>query len=251
MPGPEPPKKTGCWAELAVTRNGATVFTTGFEDLGVNQSAPLALDLAWSPDSAKVVYRRGSQLRVIGTNGTSVNHDVAAGKSHISSYQWVGDNDLLILTKGADESAAFLGPVYPGYLAKATSVRVLRLNVDSGAIVERFTQTVQSPTFLFRGLGFVMDEISPSSSRIAFSDGANVCIYDDSAQKVIAKQPVDGSVEGVWWSDDNRVILGLNLLSSSTHRFMRFDVPSGAIVDVTDALLPKWNRMYDDAKWFR
>lgn len=78
-----------------------------------------------------------------------------------------------------------------------------------------------------------------------------MCIYDDSAQKVIAKQPVDGSVEGVWWSDDNRVILGLNLLSSSTHRFMRFDVPSGAIVDVTDALLPKWNRMYDDAKWFR
>jgi hypothetical protein len=110
MPGPEPPKKTGCWAELAVTRNGATVFTTGFDDLGVNQSAPLALDLAWSPDSAKVAYRWGSQLRVIGTNGTSVNHDVAAGKSHISSYKWVGDNDLLILTKGVDESEASRTP---------------------------------------------------------------------------------------------------------------------------------------------
>ena len=52
---------------------------------------------------------------------------------------------------------------------------------------ERFHQELDHPTFLFHGIDFLLDEISPKADRVAFSDGANLCIYDDTAGKPIAK----------------------------------------------------------------
>lgn len=139
---------------------------------------------------------------------------------------------------------------YHGYLAKARSIRIVRVNVN-GDVSERFTQVVNEPTFMFQSVGFRNQEVSPYSDRVAFSDGAAVCVYDDTAGKVMTRAAIAGSVEGTWWETKDRIILGRGLLSSTERRFTSLDLADGEVRDRTAALLPLWDGRWANVDWFR
>ena len=122
----------------------------------------------------------------------------------------------LVVVKEIDEPLDMFGypQHYHGYSAKAKSIRIVKVNLDGG-VSERFTQSVTKPTFMFHSIGFENQEISPYSDRVAFGDGAVVCVYDDVVGKVIAKAPITGPLEGVWWETNDKLVLGLGLLSGT------------------------------------
>ncbi len=252
MPGPEPPRTLAKWARVFVEANGKTLHDTGDQDIGVYQSLPFAFDVAWAPDSSHVAYRMITTLRVVSLDGTVLEPAIPSTNSLISSFQWISDKELLVVVKEIDEPLDMYGypQHYHGYLAQARNVKIFKV-VVSGRVSERFTQAVSGPTFIFHSIGFENQEISPYSPRVAFSDGAAICVYDDAAGKVVAKAPLTGSLEGVWWEASDKLILGLDLLSSSDLRFASFDATDGKTQDCTASLLPLWNRQYDSVDWFK
>jgi hypothetical protein len=125
-----------------------------------------------------------------------------------------------------------------------------------------------------------VDEISPNSDRVAFSDGLHICVYDDTAGKLIAQvtipqEPVPpytpsdevkwaikeghtdmadifkngemewnarpAGLEGIWWQTNNRLVAALVVHRRGDRMaFYTFDLPSRKLTDVTNALLPLW-----------
>ena len=182
---------------------------------------------------------------------------------------------------------------YEGYLDHAEDIRITRWDLRTGK-TERYTQTLgqvvkdagrhaqaakrptltDTPTFLFHAITFRMDEISPQADRVAFSDGDNLCVYDDTAGKVVtqvkipqkpAPQPIprpmlrrqyrrdprpgfrgDGletrELAGVWWQTNDTLLIGVGLLGSPPARyaFYSYDIPSKTLSDKSDVLLPLW-----------
>ncbi len=253
MPGPEPPRTKERWTRLTVWRTGAVVYDTGFEKVGVYQTGLGTYDLLWSSDSSFLAYRMLNTFRIIAMDGKVTSFNIIKDNALISSFKWIGNKEILVVSKGVDEPLGMYGdPVhYHGYLAKATYVKVSKIHLDTG-VIERFRLQINHPTFIFHSLGFVVDEISPYSSRVAFSDGENINVFDDESGKVIATAPVNGTIQGIWWSDNNTVILGLGLLSKPELKFAVFNISDCTVEDVTKKLLPFWDhRSYSQSNWFR
>jgi hypothetical protein len=186
---------------------------------------------------------------------------------------------------------------YQGYLDRAKDTRIFQLHLTKGK-TERYRQAVARPTFLFHAVHFCVEEISPKADRVAFSDGDNLCIYDDVAGKLVAqieipqkppamtppqvvypagankaRPPRRGparaanapQLEGVWWQDDDTVVIGIGLLGSPDDKkaFCTCDVPTKTLTDQSKVLLPAWfDRLkagevhgpywlYADPAWFR
>jgi len=245
LPGPEPPQATGYWINLTVTKDGSVVFTTG-EEKADPQTGVQPLDLAWSPDSSRLAFHQGTDLRIIGVDGSHRLHNVSEPGEWITAIKWVDASTLLVVVKKASSPL----PGWPGFLGSATSLRVLR--VDAGGVEERYAQPLANPTFLYQSQTFRMNEISPYSVRVAFGDGKAVCVYDDASKQLIAREAVEGKIEGIWWIDDNNVILGIGVLSGDD-RFVRVDILEKTISDATALLLPHWRKSpgFQDPAWFR
>lgn len=252
LPGPEPPKTLGKWARFSLEVRGKKVHDTGDQDVGVYQSLPFALDVAWAPDSAHAAYRLLTTLYIVGRDGAVHQADITCTDSLISSFKWLSNEELMVVVKEIDEPLNMFGypQHYHGYLAKAKSIKILRVGVN-GRVSERFTHPVNEPTFMFHSIGFQNQEISASSERVAFSDGAAVCVYDDAAGKVVAKASITGPVEGTWWETDDKVIVGIGLLSSSDRSFASVDVADSKVQDITSTVLPLWDGQWASADWFR
>jgi hypothetical protein len=103
---------------------------------------------------------------------------------------------------------------------------------------------------MFRSIGFLNQEMSPTTNRVAFSDGNAICVYDDAAGKVIASAPVTGSIEGTWWDTNDRLIIGIGLLSGEKH-FSTFDIRTGKVEDQSSVYLPIWDGVWNNDAWFR
>jgi len=228
------------------------VYDGGFENVGVYQAFPFAVDLAWAPDSEHLAYRSITTLHVVSKLGAVQSFVVIQGNALISSFKWLDNRELLVVTKQITDPLDMFGypQHYHGYLAKATQVRIVRVHLDSG-LTERFTQAVQQPTFMFHSIGFQNQEISPTSSRVAYSDGHALCVYDDAVGKVIATVPMPGAIEGTWWETNDRLIVGLCMLSGGERHFVSVDLPSGHVEDQTRQLRPRWKLLWDNADWFR
>jgi hypothetical protein len=256
LPGPEPAETMAKWARFVVEVKNRKVYDTGFKDVGVGQSIPFAFDVAWAPDSAHVAYRSITTLCIVSRDGKVHEADILCTNSLISSFKWTSGKGLFVVVKEIDEPLDEFGypQHYHGYLAKAKSIRILNVNLD-GEVSECFTQSVSKPTFMFHSINFENQEMSPYSDRVAFSDGAAVCVYDDVDGKVIAKAPITGQLEGTWWETKDKLILGLGLMSSLDLHFVRFDLADGKIQDCTADLLPLWklpqNWNYEIVDWFR
>lgn len=276
---PEPPKVSERWARLKLTENGRTIYDSGDENLNIYQRSPFALDVMWSPDSNHLAYRHITSLRIIGLDGKACTPNVVPDDSVISSFRWIDKENLLVVSKGERYPLAMAEKPfhYNGYIDKSKDIRITRLNLTKGK-TECYQQAVNDPTFLFHSIGFCVEEISPKADRVAFSDGVNLCIYDDTIGKLLAKVtipqkqvPKSGSVaslasgemrenaaqiEGVWWQTNDRLVIGIGLLGSPDKSFYTYDIPSKAMIDVTSVLLPVWMgsndaRNYKDADWYR
>lgn len=252
LPGPEPAKTLAKWARLSLEVKGKTVYDTGDQEVGIYQSFPFAFDVSWAPDSAHVAYRMMTTLRIVSREGAVHQAAIVCTNSLISSFKWISNEKLVVVVKEIDEPLDTFGypQHYHGYLAKARSIRIVRVNVN-GDVSERFTQVVNEPTFMFQSVGFRNQEVSPYSDRVAFSDGAAVCVYDDTAGKVMTRAAIAGSVEGTWWETKDRIILGRGLLSSTERRFTSLDLADGEVRDRTAALLPLWDGRWANVDWFR
>lgn len=246
LPGPEPPPIQARWIKLTILNDNRVTYNTGFEEIGIYQSN-FAFDLLWNYDSSLCVYRMQNQLRIIAKNGKTKTFGIIRDNVRISSFKWINNRELLVVSKGLynrNES---------NLQARSTYVKVSRLNLYSG-VTERFKQKVKNPQFMFRSIGFMNSEISPYSSSLAFSDGSNINIYDDDQQKIIAKAHINGSIEGIWWLNNNTVIIGQGLLSSPTMKFYAFNVKKSTVNDISSILLPIWSGnygSYSDDNWFR
>lgn len=231
----EPPKSAGRWAKLSISRGS---FSTDFEVLNIYDHASFATDLAWSPDSEHLAYRRVNQFRVFGPDNKPIAYNVVTGNSLIASFRWIDTNSLLVVTKTINDPLDLYGKpdTFHGYLARSRAIRIIRINL-AGLITERYTLQfpkpehvdvvdMYGPTFIFRSAGFLMDEISPSATKVAFGDGTNLCVFDDRTGKVIVQKPLANQIEGVWWLNDDIVLLGLDLLSSNQMKFVTFSTSS-------------------------
>lgn len=250
--GPEPPKVKERGVRLTLAYHGRQVYDGGFENVGVYQAFPFAVDLVWAPGSERLAYRSITTLHIVSKLGAVQSFAVIRGNELISSFKWLDDRELLVVTKRITDPLDMFGypQHYHGYLAKATQVRIVRVRLSAG-LTERFTQPVQQPTFMFHSIGFQNQEISPTSNRVAYSDGHALCVYDDAVGKVIATVPIPGAIEGTWWETNDRLIVGLGLLSGGERRFVSVDLPSGRVEDQTLQLLPRWTLLWNNADWFR
>jgi hypothetical protein len=297
---PEPPKTLERWARLTILHDRKIGYDSGYENLNIYQMSPdLALDVAWSPDSKHLAYRHITSLRVVGRDGTATTYAVAPEGSAISSFRWIDNERLLVVAKKTNDPLDLFGKPYSyqGYGDRARDVRIFQLHLTKGK-TERYRQTVDRPTFLFHAVDFCIEEISPKANRVAFSDGSSLCIYDDLAEKLVARialpqKPAplpppqvdypagasearppqrstlrlagDPQLEGVWWQNNDTVVIGLGLLSSPDYRkaFFTYDVPTKSLIDRSKALLPAWfarlkanefhgpNWLYADPQWFQ
>ncbi len=275
---PEPPKTLERWARLQILRGGKSVYDSGYENLNVYQMSPgFALDAVWSPDSKHLAYRHIASLRVVGPDGQAKVCSVGPEDSVISSFRWIDNDDLLIVSKKTRYPLDMHGTpyMYNGYIDQATDIRISRCNLTKGR-AERYEQAVDKPTFLFHAVAFHLDEISPNANRVAFSDGANLCVYDDALGKVVAQikvpqkptsppdststPPPAGSseamradikrqlasrpaqLEGVWWQTNDTLVMGVGLLGSPDEKkaFYTYDIPSKTLTDRSNVLLPVW-----------
>jgi hypothetical protein len=250
LPGPEPPKVKGQWVRIAVTVDGKQKYDSGFEDVGVYQPCNFAYDLGWSPDSGHVAIRAISTLRVVGRDGRSQPFDVTKDNSLVSSFKWYGNRQIIVVAKKVAEPLGMFGypKHYHGYLTKSLNVKVYRIDLDAG-ISERFAADVKEPTFMFRSIGFLNQEIAPGTNRVAFSDGNAISVYDDSLGRVVATAPVNGSIEGTWWDTNDKLIIGIALLSGEKH-FSILDVKTGKVEDGSSTYLPIWDSEWNNEGWF-
>jgi hypothetical protein len=264
MPGPEPPKVKAQYVRLRVTVDGKETYDSGLEDVGEYQPCQFAYDIAWAPDSAHVAFRAISTLRVVGKDGQTNSFELLKDNSLISSFKWTGNRELLVVAKKVSTPLGMHGypKHYHGYLAKAHNVKLFRVNLDSG-ITDRFTLDTKDasstdpylykskdPTFMFQSIVFFNQEISPTANRFAFSDGNAICVYDDVVGKVIARAPVIGSIEGTWWDTNDRLIVGIGLLSGKK-QFSTFDIPTETLKEKSSVYLPLWTGAWNNADWFR
>lgn len=236
VPGPEPPQTLGRWARCQVKVKGKSIYNSGFEDVGV-YSSPFDFDAAWAPDSGHVAYRSIATFRILDRQGGVYPITIPYTNSLISSFKWISAKNLLLVVKEEP-------PV-----AKPKNIRIVRLSLNSG-FSERYTQDVRESGFIFHCIGYEVQEISPYSDRVAFSDGLAVCVYDDAAGKVIARVPIPATLDGVWWESENRLILDLGA-SSSSEQFFRFDLEHGTMEDCTGSLWLLRHRKHVSATWFK
>ncbi len=250
LPGPEPSKTLAKWARFSVEVKGKKVYDSGDQDVGVYQSLPFALDVAWAPDSAHVAYRLLTTLRIVGRDGAVREAGIVCTNSLISSFKWISNKELLVVVKEIDEPLDMFGypQHYHGYLAKAKDIKIVRVELD-GAVAHRFGQPVKEPTFMFHSIGFENQEISPYASRVVFSNGSGLCVYDDGVAKVIATVPMTGEIEGTWWESKDTVIVGIGLLSGR-REFRRYALTDGSVQNCTAALLSQWDGMWRQVNWF-
>lgn len=248
----EPPKVKALWVRLTVNTGWWNQYNSGFEAIGVNQKPEFAYDVAWAPDSAHVAFRAINALRIVGTDGQCRTVEVAPSNSLISSFKWTDNKTLLVVTKRSSEPLDMYGypNQYHAYLTLAQDVRIFRVDL-AGGVAKRFSMPVDKPRFMFHSISFINQEFSPLSSRFVFSDGHALCVYDDAAGKLIAKVPLNGPVESTWWATDERLLIGLGLLSSPEPHFAALDLPTGLVEDQTGAVLPLWPRSWNDADWYR
>lgn len=76
------------------------------------------------------------------------------------------------------------------------------------------------------------------------------------AEKLMASMPAQ--IDGIWWQTNDRLVIGVGMLSSQPNRyaFFTYDVPSNVLSDQSNVLLPLWMgnntvRNYQDPDWFR
>ncbi len=59
-----------------------------------------------------------------------------------------------------------------------------------------------------------------------------------------------GSIEGTWWDTNDRLIVGIGLLSGEKH-FSTFDISTEAVKEQSSVYLPLWTGAWNNAVWFR
>lgn len=284
------PKKEGCSSRLTVFKGNKTIYNSGDEKLNTGAGMGFALDLAWSPDSKHLAFRHISSLRIIGLDGKSGMFNISPENYVITSFRWIDNSNLLVVSKvGKMPLDTFGRPyLYAGYIDEAKTIRISRFNLTSG-FTTVYEQTVAEPTFIFHAATFYLDEISPNSDRVAFSDGQNLCICDSNLKKIVAKikipqkqpphrpmpTPTDNEdfdsffksveremasrpahLEGIWWPDNNTLLVGVGLLGGPTKSFYIYDIGKNSLSDKTSVLLPVWNGNqkainYQDPDWYR
>jgi hypothetical protein len=273
---PRVEKMLGRLAQLKVIKDGKTIYDSGDEPLNIYQMSPThALDLMWSPDSTRLAYRHITALRIIGPDGKETKYSIIPENTVISSFKWIDQENLLVVSKKGQYRLNQQGEpyYYQGYIDKAEHIYISRLNLTKGQTA-RYHQALHNPTFLFHSVDFCPTEISTKSDRVAFSDGVNLCVYDDTVGKVIAQfkipqkptTPVFSSdaeqyaplkkaememaarpdeLDGIWWQTNSKLLVGLELLGREEKRaFFTFDIPSQQLIDVTKTLLPLWKDYY-------
>jgi hypothetical protein len=287
MLGPELPKTLNRWVRLKVTRHGRTIYDSSYENLNVYQTGTFASDVMWSPDSAHLAYRHITTLRIIGPDGKLKTCNVQPKDSVISSFRWIDNRNLLVVSKKGNYPLDMHGSpyYYNGYIDQAKDIRIARLNMDKG-FTECHHQAVSDPTFLFHSVCFFLDEISPKADRVAFSDGVNLCVYDvklgrlvvqiaipqkpapkpdltvpgleDPAIRAVMEETaaLPAQLEGIWWPTNDRIVFGVGLLGGPTKSFYQYDLLKGTLTDKTDVLLPAWQGSdramnYEDPDWYR
>jgi hypothetical protein len=246
-PGPEPRTVQHRWIRLVVINDGTKCYDSDFEDVEINQSISDGFDLAWSPDSAHVMYRSINKLRAIAKNGNTRSFAVVNGNCQVSSFKWINNNELLVLSKEPKDPLLYPKIYYTRW--KQSGIGVSRLYLDMG-ITMRFSQDVHEPNFICRSIGWQNQEFSPNSNRLAFSDGSHLCIYDDALGRIIATVPLEGDLWGVWWFDDNTVVVIWDL-PNLDHRFAVWHIGNDALEDKTAILDSAWNGRFDNPNWFR
>ena len=277
----EPAAPLERWARLNLIKDGKKVYDSGDENLNIYQRQPgFALDLAWSPDSAHVAYRFINSVRIIGSDGKVAAQDFAPVDAMVSSFRWNDNASLLIVSKKTELPLNVSGKpyLYNAYTDSSKELRITRWHLTQG-YTKRYRQAwhnppflFHNPTFLFHSVGFCAEEISPGADRVAFSDGVDLCVYDDATGKVIARCKIPqkptalvetpnvdertrqsllkfearpDQLDGIWWPTNTKLVVGLELLGRPKKRaFYTFDIVTQELVDVTSTLLPIWQTYY-------
>ena len=224
---------------------------------------------------------------VVARDGKAANCSGAPEDSVITSFRWIDNDNLLVVSKRQRYPLDMHGMPYHynGYTDKARNVWIGRLSVACG-FTPYYQEVVSDPTFLFHSVGFCLDEISPKANRVAFSDGANLCVYDviegkltvhiqipqkpapkldskasgmkDSVTGKITeeKTPRPVQLEGVWWPTNDKLVLGAGLLGGPIKSFYVYDFTDRTLKDKTETLLPLWQGSrkamnYQDPDWYQ
>ncbi len=250
LPG-HPPPTTAQKDRLTVNIDNKQVYDSSWVELGLYQDSD-AFDLVWSPNMKILASRRLNILTFINKDRIMRTLNTQHGNSLLSSYKWLDNDNLILVTKKLDSPLNMYGyPVhYHSFIDNATQISIYTYNLSKHKLKLRYKQDLKEVTFLFNSIHFFCDEISPFSAKVIFNDGKNIKVYDDKLHKIIAQTKATGSLEGIWWIDKDKVLLGFGLLSGEK-RFSLFDAKIGKIKDVSKEYLAKWQGSYSTKEWFK
>ena len=272
---PEPAETKSRSTRLQVFKDGKRYYDSGDEPLHVYQNDPgFALDLAWSPDSSRLACRHITSLRIIGDDGQVLARFTPSGKSVVSSFRWIDNANLLVVAKetGMPLDMREEPQWFQGYIEQAKKIHVFRWNLAAGPPADLFQQDLRDPPFIFHAVEFGVEEISPRADRVAFSDGADLCVYDVAANAVIARHTIPqkpktpvidpgadeltqqvarkmaampDQLDGIWWPSNDKLLVAVALLSGPQNRaFYTLGIPAQEWTDQTASLLPVWENFY-------
>jgi hypothetical protein len=221
---------------LRVRRAGRAIFRAQPIELGSEQTW-FALDAIWSPDSTLLAYRRVYDLFIVDVANRTMNKLPLSDDSFIvTSFRWLDSSNLLVVLKDAVRG---YGRSYPTYIDNATSLRIVAVNIKTSDYDILLEHPLNRPVFLFHSPLFRIEEISPYSERVAFSDGHHLKIFDTISMRFVADVALRGSIDGIWWRDEDRLLVGSGLLTRD-YRFFTITVSDEITEEVTDQLVPVW-----------
>lgn len=240
--GPEPPPMENRSVKLEMRSGEKCIFETDYQDIGTKNDLMPGLDLQWSPDSTQIAYKVYSDFYIINKNGNCKKYNLSKNKFLIATYKWINNNELLIISKEPVN-------IKLGYLPieKVVSMSISKFKIQEDKLEEIYYQKFSDmPDFLFRGIRWITDEISPDATKVAFNDDINIYIYD-TITKNIVKKKLNGSIYGIWWYNPNLVIIFID-----NKVFQLINIQTMEIEDITDKIsMPIANEKYSSSTWFK
>jgi hypothetical protein len=252
LPGPEPPRVRQKHVKLCILKGQREILSLQDLELYPDYSGHGdALDALWSPDSSSLAYRCVNKLHIVRPDSSWVEDFSPPGQATcISSFRWFDRGTLVVLTKDFS-SGSRLEIGYPSFDADFSGADLWRLEIDAG----RWTRIVHFPTqelsFLFRGAGFRVDELSPFAPLVAIHDGEQMRVYDYSLEEAVFNHAITGPVDGVWWIDRNRCLIMTNNLSAHKPLFFEINVADSSVTELTEKLRSHWDGNYLKMDWYR
>ncbi|WP_028316376.1 YncE family protein [Desulfatibacillum aliphaticivorans] len=257
IPSPEPPTIKSKTVRLNIHSIGNKDFSVNLGNVYKHAPPRFSIDAKISNDCKYIAAKTAGSVFAYDDKGGEILKYEVPGDELISSIAWSDDNELLVVIKKTlsnwhGEHRKF------GYTEKTKSLRLLKFNLATNKYKTSLKAETQPVTFVFNGARFHCQEISPNSKFFTYFNGKTIEVFNinkgavehsidvgsgprkdsmSAGQDSMKYVEIYGELHGVWWVDENHLILGCDVLRGDPEYFL-CSMDDKRIEDVTAFCLP-------------